>query len=459
MGLNLLSYQVEPAQKLLAILRKRGCAIDASDMGIGKTYVAAWVAAQAGLPVVVVCPKAVVLSWREVLGQAGINYARVINWERLNPNAKAHAEFGYWAKPPRARTEHWYWRLPSRTLIIFDEAHRAGGLKTRASFVMRSKTGGHPALMLSATLAKSPINMLAVCARTGICAPHEHYNWCRGQGCVKNNFSNALIFPHGKNHRPGTKIARASETAQKKLVKLHQKLYCGDEPYGIRVRKTLIPEFPSNNIIPQLVPVYLYSATGDIKNAIDAVKPDDAISELELLIKRRQVAELQKIPFLLQEIPNLVDQGQSVVVFNNYKTTLDILTEMLSDKFNVSIIRGNQTDEVRELNINNFQNDKAHVCLVQTQAGGVGLSLHQQSAGHRPRVSLVAPTFNAVDLVQALGRIHRAGAKSHVNQYILFADDSVESAVYQNVKAKIADIETLNDGDLRVEFDNKTEEL
>ena len=46
-----------------------------------------------------------------------------------------------------------------------------------------------------------------------------------------------------------------------------------------------------------------------------------------------------------------------------------------------------------------------------TQAGGTGLSLHDVNGEH-PRVSLISPSFSAIDLKQALGRIHRAGAKS-----------------------------------------------
>ncbi|NBQ65785.1 MAG: hypothetical protein EBT95_09730, partial [Verrucomicrobia bacterium] len=78
---------------------------------------------------------------------------------------------------------------------------------------------------------------------------------------------------------------------------------------------------------------------------------------------------------------------------------------------------------------------------------GVGVSLHDEN-GIRPRSSLICPTYSAIDLKQALGRIHRAGAKSKAVQRIIFAADSIEETVMKKVKAKLKNIETLNDGDI-----------
>jgi hypothetical protein len=94
-----------------------------------------------------------------------------------------------------------------------------------------------------------------------------------------------------------------------------------------------------------------------------------------------------------------------------------------------------------------FQDDSHHIMLCQIQSGGVGVSLHD-THGKRPRSSLICPTYSAIDLKQALGRIHRAGAKSKAVQRIIFAADSIEETVMRRVKAKLKNIETLNDGDM-----------
>ncbi len=71
--------------------------------------------------------------------------------------------------------------------------------------------------------------------------------------------------------------------------------------------------------------------------------------------------------------------------------------------------------------------------------------------GKYPRVSLISPTFSAQDLKQALGRIHRAGAKSPAIQKIIFCAGTVEEKVAKKVAMKIKNIDTINDGDIVLE--------
>ena len=443
-GIDLLPYQREPAQRLLKVLLARNCAIDASDMGTGKTYVSAWVAQQIGLPVLVVCPLAVKTSWATVLAQSGTPF-RVVNYEQLNPRAKAHTQYGYWSR--RGRSEQWHWTLDQKHLIIFDEVHRAGGLNTRASKIVRTRSGNHPALLLSATLARSPLVMKAICARTGICKPENHYTWSRQYGAVVSRWGRALEWPAGGVHREGTQIYRAARRAEQKLKELHAKLYNGDLPYGIRIRKSELKDFPENNILTELVNVSLYKKDEKLQQAYNEVDEEGAISALELTMRKRQKAELSKVPMMVDETKDLIREGHSVVIFCNFVETLNQLERLFWNKIKHSTIRGNQNEGNRNQQIKEFQEDQVHLCLVQIQAGGVGVSLHA-TGDRRPRVSIVSPTYNAVDLVQSLGRIHRANATGAVTQKIIFAEGSIEEEVYESVTKKIKCIDTLNDGDL-----------
>jgi superfamily II DNA or RNA helicase len=79
------------------------------------------------------------------------------------------------------------------------------------------------------------------------------------------------------------------------------------------------------------------------------------------------------------------------------------------------------------------------------QAGGLGVSLHDLKGNH-PRVSLLTPTDNAVELKQALGRVHRSCGKSKSIQRIIFAAGTVEDKVCVSVRRKLGNIGTVNDG-------------
>ena len=89
-----------------------------------------------------------------------------------------------------------------------------------------------------------------------------------------------------------------------------------------------------------------------------------------------------------------------------------------------------------------FRSDRIPCAVLNISAGGVGISLH----GERQRLSLISPSWSAIELIQTVGRVRRAGG-SHSVQKILFASGTVEEAVCARVRSKVGCIETLNDGD------------
>lgn len=104
--------------------------------------------------------------------------------------------------------------------------------------------------------------------------------------------------------------------------------------------------------------------------------------------------------------------------------------------------------EDRQKAIDLFQNNKERIIICQIRAGGVGISLHDLHGGH-PRVTLINYPDSASDLLQALGRAPRAGAKTPVLQRIIFvANVDYEKRIMQNINKKLANISTINDGDL-----------
>ena len=69
--------------------------------------------------------------------------------------------------------------------------------------------------------------------------------------------------------------------------------------------------------------------------------------------------------------------------------------------------------------------------------------------GERPRHLPLSPPESARDLIQALGRNRRVGQRSPAFRTILTLAGSVEERVKAAVERKAAQIETINDGDLR----------
>ncbi len=103
--------------------------------------------------------------------------------------------------------------------------------------------------------------------------------------------------------------------------------------------------------------------------------------------------------------------------------------------------------KARQQNIDDFQADKERIILVNIQAGGAGLSLHDLNGKH-PRMALISPSYSAVLMRQATGRVWRDSAKSKSIQKIVFVAKTVEEKVCDSVKRKLENMDLLNDGDL-----------
>ena len=103
--------------------------------------------------------------------------------------------------------------------------------------------------------------------------------------------------------------------------------------------------------------------------------------------------------------------------------------------------------------IDDFCSDKSRIIICNIQSGSAGISLHD-TLGKFPRVSIISPTWSAQDLIQVLGRIHRAMGKSDCEQLIIFCKDTIEESVGNVIKQKINNIRLFNDGDKKLKKDN-----
>jgi hypothetical protein len=63
-------------------------------------------------------------------------------------------------------------------------------------------------------------------------------------------------------------------------------------------------------------------------------------------------------------------------------------------------------------------------------------------------VSIISPSWSAQNIIQALGRVHRANGRTPVRQRIVYCEGTVENRICHNLMEKIAHIGELNDGDL-----------
>ena len=411
-------YQVPGIEKAVGALPKHGAYLLADETGCGKTFSAAFTAKRLGWPVAVVCPKAVIPSWRGVLDSLSVPTVFIENIERL----RARKE---WL---RKDGKKWVWTLP-RCLLICDEIHRFGSPDSQSAHILNAAP--KPVLMLSATVADSPLKLRAIGSQLGLTTWNNWWSWCLKNGC-KPAFFGGLEF---KNPA--------------KLAGIHEAIFTEK---GSRVRKKDLPpgEFPEEQIelvpVPVDEPAKINAEYAELLTALQAESPNAAVFNL----RARQLSELQKLPAIESMIGDLLEEGNSVCVFLNFSNSLEHLHAKFPD---ASLVFGTNTKgqtqhaEDRQAQIERFQANEARLILCMTSAGGIGISLHDLHGDH-PRVSLINPNHSAVELIQALGRIHRNGAKTPCIQRLLFAADTIEEQVMKKVQKKVGNISLLSDGDL-----------
>lgn len=422
---TLYPWQEKSKTTLLQALRNHSIALDCSDTGTGKTITACATAQELGLPFAIVAPKVVLPAWREWCSTFGLQPKFVLNYEKLRTG---NTEF-----VKKLGNKQWEWSHKSPDfLYIFDEVHKCKSYKSQNGAMLEAARPSK-ILMMSATAAGSPLDMRFTGRLLGLHNGVDFFRWLHKNGVVKAPWG-------GMQFRGGKKV----------LVDIHSKIF---PQKGVRVKiSELGKAFPSNqinaqtfDISPRIGELYqkVEQEIADLKTK--ALSDRDPESPLTKRLRMRQEIELLRVPVMVEMAEDFIEEGKSVVCFVNFRQTLDALKERM-EKYNPVHIAGDQSESDRQDAINAFQSNAHHFLVCQIAAGGVGVSLHDLHG--RPRVSLISPTYSAIDLKQALGRIHRSGARSPALQYILFAANSVEEEVSQAVRRKLRNIDLLNDGDL-----------
>jgi SNF2 family DNA or RNA helicase len=416
-------------------------------MGTGKTIMALKVAEMCNLKPVIVCPKILIPVWRGWVEKFFPMFKPVIfNYESLT-RGKGGLKDMYIEK----KGKKFKWKIdPKKAMLIFDEVHRCKGANTLNSKLLASARDAKiKTLMLSATACFDPREMRGLGYVLGLHGYRDHWVWCLRNGCRKGYFG-------------GLEFTGSSKC----LTRLHDDIF-GSGLKGSRIRISDLPEgsFPDNMVEARSYQVGKGIWTVDemyeemVEQVLEGELDEDDVNGLTVQLRTRQSVEALKVPTLIELATDAIAEGIKPVIFVNFRETLESVTEGLERNgvVNISRIHGDQTEDRRESNIDAFQANESDACICTIQAGGVGLSLHDTDGNH-PRMSLICPAFSAIDLKQALGRIHRAGGKSVSRQYIVFASDSVEDEVCKAVSKKLNNLDLLNDGDLNDPIFNKFNE-
>ena len=142
--------------------------------------------------------------------------------------------------------------------------------------------------------------------------------------------------------------------------------------------------------------------------------------------------------FLDEVVAPLVDKGEKLLVFTEYRGTQTYLKEALEDRFpevgEIELLNGSMELDDKLKAIDTF-NESARI-MVSTEAGGEGINLHESC---HVMVNYDLP-WNPSRLVQRIGRLYRYGQRKKVVVFNLHARDSFDNSAIDLMLQRITNI-------------------
>jgi superfamily II DNA or RNA helicase len=429
---GLLPYQPRAVADLTRAIIQHTCAVDGSDTGLGKTYVALAVCRELDLRPAIICKKSGISAWIRACAHFRLKPWYIVNWESARSG-----KFPAFPRRPHKYEKRYVFspKVPPKTLLIWDEVHTGCNPETINSDLW-SSTRGHVSLFLSATIADRPSRLENLFYMLGISERDAFHAWLRDRG-------------HFRNVRGQLEAL----TAVADMKELHKTLY---PRHGSRLSyedPDIAAFFPDARIMVELV--NLDSRAIKIENelyrslVVKAAEYHAKGQQAEKLVAElrfRQSSELLKAPVLADMACDLIQEGRSVCIFVNYRDTLISLSKMLKTR---SVIYGEQDRDgiSRQKVIDDFQSNVERLVICMAEAGGQSLDLHDLEGGHQ-RVSLICPTYAPITIRQILGRTRRAGSKTTPIMKLVYAANTIEEKVADTVNQKLDNLSALNRGDL-----------
>jgi superfamily II DNA or RNA helicase len=142
-----------------------------------------------------------------------------------------------------------------------------------------------------------------------------------------------------------------------------------------------------------------------------------------------------KVEFIREQLPELIAEGHSALIFSSFTGFLDVLRRGLDgDGIRYSHLDGSMSSRERAEAVTTFTEGTTKVFLISLKAGGFGLNLTEADY-----CFVCDPWWNPAAEAQAIDRTHRIGQTRPVTVYRLVSADTIEAKVValQNRKREL----------------------
>ena len=139
-----------------------------------------------------------------------------------------------------------------------------------------------------------------------------------------------------------------------------------------------------------------------------------------------------KLDLLMEQLPDILEGGHSVIVFSQFTSMLSIIAHELKQR-NIPFfyLAGSTSAQERKREVKEFNRGEVKVFLISLKVGGTGLNLTGADT-----VIHFDPWWNPAVEDQATDRAYRIGQKKKVQVIKYVMKDSIEEKIYELQKRK-----------------------
>ncbi len=433
---KLFKHQIEG----IKFLRERKKALLADEQGIGKTMQAVIAAGEESNGTLVICPASMKYTWEREIHIVYPEDVVQIMGEAMHEDAPAWYVINY--DVLKKHKVHIQTLIENEKLdtVILDEAHyiKNSSIRTKEAIRICKKMDrvylltGTPILnrpMELYNLLKAMEHRLALDWMTYI------RRYC-GAFQRRNPYTGGMFWDTS-----GAKNIPELREKMSDIFLRREKKEVLDLPDKIRTTRTLILTKEWQKEYDNAWDNYLAFLEENPPDNMDNILQAKHLVELQ---KLKQVCSQAKIETITKDVIDMVEAGQKVVVFTQYKETLRTLSATLGKKkIGKVTLDGSTKPKDRQAVVDSFQNDeKIKVFIGNIKAAGVGITLTAAS-----KVVFADLDWTPAVHEQAEDRCHRIGTTELVNAYYYVAKDTLEEDIIEMLRMKESIIRKLIKGE------------
>lgn len=426
-------YQTEGVKWLHFLRSYRFAGILADDMGLGKTLQTLALLSMTrteGKPSLIVCPKTLLYNW-EAEARKFTPDLKVVVYEGA-PEARASLQKTYaeydvivTSYPIFKRDESFF--TDKKTLfnyVILDEAQYIKNHASQNAHLVKKAHADYRLALTGTPLENNVTELWSIFdfLMPGFLGTHEHFMRHFHKPIMDDGDARALEHLKRK-----AEVFMLRRTKAEVLAEL---------PPKVEQKRACILGTDQNVLYQQI----LAKVRTDIFHAVEREGfKRSQIHILAGLTKLRQVCnhpallakgddwheyESAKLDTCLEIVEEIAAEGRKVLVFSQFTSMLDILSEALDERTIAHRYLSGKTRNRQEL-VDAFNTDpKVPVFLISLKAGGTGLNLTAADT-----VIVFDPWWNPSVENQAIDRAHRIGQTKSVNVYRLVTRGTIEEKI------------------------------